>query len=388
MIPSQFKSSMLLPLIVLALTGLTTAGIGFQQNPKLGSKPAASDAPAYFPGSQNDAGIFPFVFYDLKEPSFFEAAKDPSVISFRISVFGYVTGWMTSVRLDVNADGRGQITSATSTSNWYAKVRRKTNNVSPLEVEKFFQLVDRVGFWSMTKFEETTNIRARPGYSLDGDAWLVEGVRNGTFHYVCEANPGPGPIMEIVHSLVRDLAKINDSEFSIPGYPIESAGYDKLLERMNESQLSDFAKDIDAEVYRLMILPTWGNPIAIRVQRNGDLYSLASRRLDGQAGYETGSLVESKDVALSAVDSKALANLIQDLGFFQMSTDDGVHGFDGEEWILEGVSQGKYHPILRWSPTFENPEKRGLVAFLALCKFLVDKSNLSERPKNKGHRII
>jgi hypothetical protein len=194
--------------------------------------------------------------------------------------------------------------------------------------------------------------------------------------------------MEIVHSLVRDMAKINDSEFSIPGYPIESARYDKLLERMNESQLSDFAKDTDAEVYRLMILPTWGNPIAIRVQRNGDLYALASRRLDGQAGYETGSLVESKDVALSAEDSKALADLIQDLGFFKMSTDDGVHGFDGEEWILEGVSQGKYHPILRWSPTFENPKKRGLVAFLALCKFFVDKSNFSERPKNKGHKII
>jgi hypothetical protein len=321
----------------------------------------------------------PYVLYDLKEPSFFEAAKDPSVISFRMSVLGYVRGWMLSVRLDLNADGSGQITSATST--WHATPKRESKSVSPTEIKAFLQLVDRVGFWSMTKIEETTGI-------VDGDEWLVEGVRNGSFHYVHGANPRPGPIMEIVHFLVRDLAKMNNSEFSIPGYPIESAGYVKLLERMNESQLSDFAKDIDAEVYRLMILPTWGNPIAIRVQRNGDLYTLASRRLDGQAGYETGSLVESKDVALSAEDSKALADLIQHLGFFQMSTGDGVHGFDGEEWILEGVSQGKYHPILRWSPAFENPKKRGLVAFLAVCKFLVDKSNLSERPKNKGHKII
>jgi hypothetical protein len=27
----------------------------------------------------------------------------------------------------------------------------------------------------------------------------------------------------------------------------------------------------------------------------------------------------------------------------QLPTDDGVLGHDGEEWILEGVSQGKYH---------------------------------------------
>jgi hypothetical protein len=379
MLHSQSKPLRLLPLIALTLTALTSSGIGSQQYLKQGPKQSASDEPVYFPPGRNEAGLFPYVLYHLKEPSFLEAAKDPSVISFRMSVLGHMTGWMLSVRLDLNADGSGQITSATST--WPATPKRESKSVSPTEIKAFLQLVDKVGFWSMTKIEETTGV-------VDGDEWLVEGVRNGSFHFVQRANPRPGPIMEIVHSLVRDLAKINDSELSIPGYPLESAGYDKLLMRMNESQLSDFAKDLDAEVYRLMILPTWGNPIAIRVQRNADLYALASRRVDGQAGYKVGSLVESKDVALSAEDSKALADLIQDLRFFQMSTIDSAHGVYGERWILEGVSQGKYHLILRWSPTFENPKKRGLVPFLALCKFLVDKSNLSERPKNKGHKII
>jgi hypothetical protein len=73
------------------------------------------------------------------------------------------------------------------------------------------------------------------------------------------------------------------------------------------------------------------------------LYSLSARRLDGQAGYEPGKLVESKDVALDADDSKTLAALIQNLNFFQMSTEDDVRGADGDEWIIEGVSHGKYH---------------------------------------------
>ena len=169
---------------------------------------------------------------------------------------------------------------------------------------------------------------------------------------------------------------------------IEDQWYGKSLERMNEPRLAETAKDVNAEVYRLMILPTWGNPIAVRVKRHGELYSLSARRLDGQAGYDLGKLVESKDIELDADDSNALGVLIQNLNFFQLSTDDGVTGCDGDEWIIEGVLHGKYHVAQRWSAATDKPDKRGLKPFLALCKFLVDKSALSERPQNKGHKLI
>jgi len=168
----------------------------------------------------------------------------------------------------------------------------------------------------------------------------------------------------------------------------ESKWYGQSLERMKEPRLPEFAKDANAEVYRITILPTWGNSIAVRVQKHGELYSLSARRLDGQAGYNPGKLVESKDIALGADDSKTLAVLIQNLDFFQISTEDDVRGMDGDEWIIEGVSQGKYHVAVRWCAPSYDPGKRKLTAFLALCKFLVDKSTLSERPKNKGHKLI
>jgi hypothetical protein len=168
----------------------------------------------------------------------------------------------------------------------------------------------------------------------------------------------------------------------------ESDWYGESLRRMKEPRLPDLAKDANAEVYRLLILPTWGNSIAVRVERHGELYKLSARRLDGQAGYDPGKLVESKDIQLGADDSKTLADLIRSLNFFKLSTDDGVLGNDGDEWIIEGVSQGKYHAAQRWCATKYDPEKRGLKPFLALCKFLVDKSTLSERPKNKGQKLI
>ena len=168
----------------------------------------------------------------------------------------------------------------------------------------------------------------------------------------------------------------------------EAQWYGKSLERMNEPRLRDVAKDVNAEVYRMMILPTWGNPIVVRIHRHEKLYSLSARRLDGQGGYDPGKLVETKDIDLSTNDSKALEALIQNLNFFQLSTSDDVGGLDGDEWILEGVSQGKYHLVQRWCAPSYNPDKRGLKAFLNLCRFLLDKSALSEGPKNKGHKLL
>lgn len=171
--------------------------------------------------------------------------------------------------------------------------------------------------------------------------------------------------------------------------PFEAKWYGESLQRMGEPRLPEVAQqDANAQVYRLTVLPTWGNSIAVRVQRHGELYSLSARRLDGQAGYDPGKLVESKDIDLSPRDSEILGGLIQNLRFFQLSTEDSVIGFDGDEWILEGVSQGKYHVVQRWCATEYNPKKRGLESFLALSRFLIKKSTLSERPTNKGHKLM
>jgi hypothetical protein len=84
------------------------------------------------------------------------------------------------------------------------------------------------------------------------------------------------------------------------------AGLGKFLVRVNEPRLPEFAKDANAEVYRMMIFPTWGNVIVVRVQRRGTIYSVSARRTDGQAGFEQGKLVESKDSELSEEDSRVL----------------------------------------------------------------------------------
>jgi hypothetical protein len=209
------------------------------------------------------------------------------------------------------------------------------------------------------------------------------------------ANPVKATILVLALWFATALALADDSYFPIKTKAggegvtaFESKWYGKSLERMHEPRLPEFVKDVNADIYRIMILPTWGNSIVVRVQRRGELYSLSARRLNGLAGYDPGKLVEAKDIDLGADDSKTLASLIQSLNFFQLSTEDGVMGKDGDEWIIEGVSQGKYHVAKRWCAASYDPKKRKLTAFLALCKLLLDKSTLSERPKNRGHKLI
>src|SRR5437762_6430813 len=129
---------------------------------------------------------------------------------------------------------------------------------------------------------------------------------------------------------------------------------------MNEPRLPALIKDRDLQVFRLTILPTWGNPIAVRVQRTDDKYLIFSRRLDGEGGYNPGRLVEGNDSLLTKADSIRLNSFLSRLNFFQLPVKDEVYGQDGDTWILEGVAGGRYHVITRWCPSTIDPTKRDL----------------------------
>lgn len=168
----------------------------------------------------------------------------------------------------------------------------------------------------------------------------------------------------------------------------EAKWFSEPLRRMKEPRLPESTGNIQAEVYRVMILPTWGNPIVVRAEKIEGVFQLSARRLDGQGGYDPGKLAESKDTKLSSADSQMLDALIQKLDFFQSPTkEEGINGMDGDETILEGVSKGRYHVIERWTATYKTGE-RGLNTLVELCKFLVDKSQLSARPQNKSHKLL
>src|SRR5580704_11444171 len=55
----------------------------------------------------------------------------------------------------------------------------------------------------------------------------------------------------------------------------EAKWYGKSLERMKKRRLPASARASTAAVSPSRIVPTWGNPIVVRVQRHGELYSMS-----------------------------------------------------------------------------------------------------------------
>jgi len=213
------KFTCFMPLFAVALcsTGFLSKRADFQQSPIQNS---VSDAPVYLP-DQTEASIMPVFLYSLREPSLLEAAKDASVITFRMSYFSPQPERVIVVRLVVNADGSGQIISAVSSSGKSDEFRNAKLSVSAADVQNFLALVEKVKFWSMPSVEkkvEKKNEGGRKTYVLDGAWWMVEGVRNGSFHYVFRRNPEITSFTEVGRDLVNNLAKIDNSVLSIPEY--------------------------------------------------------------------------------------------------------------------------------------------------------------------------
>lgn len=166
------------------------------------------------------------------------------------------------------------------------------------------------------------------------------------------------------------------------------SGFRECLRKMGETDLAVSALTTNGACFRFTILPTWGNPVCVRVQQEGKILRLIAKRLEGQAGYEVGKLVEMKECVLSEEDS---TNLLRSLGrvhFFEMqATKPDEDGYDGERWYLEGIRRGQSHQVDRWSADYEAKE-RGLDEFVKFCTLLVRLADLKESPKNKGREIF
>lgn len=217
MLSALCKALKSLLLLMPCMTALAITGVGSRQSTVQGSTQSTSNAPVYFPPEQTRIPVTYAALASLNEPSLFEAAKDRSVFSFRVSYFSPVPEREIAVRLVVNSDGSGQITSAVS-SGATSGVKRTQNNVSVVDVNKLIQLLSKVEFWSISSTEDDekkTDAAGQKAYVMDGSYWMVEGVHEGSFHYVYRQNPKPSPITEIACNLAKDLAKPDDSAISI-----------------------------------------------------------------------------------------------------------------------------------------------------------------------------
>ena len=84
------------------------------------------------------------------------------------------------------------------------------------------------------------------------------------------------------------------------------------------------------------------------------------KETDGAGGYEPGKIKTNDEKGLSKVEVGKLLETIAENDFWSLPRTGGEIGLDGAQWIIEGVSDGKYHVVERWSPDEGNVRGIGL----------------------------
>src|SRR5262249_55197957 len=115
---------------------------------------------------------------------------------------------------------------------------------------------------------------------------------------------------------------------------------------------------------RFLLLPTFDQPLLVRISNNDAGWSIVSKTNDGLGGYSPGPRTTQMERNLNPAECEKLVQAFDRLGFWSLPVSDGSTGCDGSEWLLEAVSEGRYHVVHRWSP-------EGGV-FAQFCELLLD----------------
>lgn len=100
---------------------------------------------------------------------------------------------------------------------------------------------------------------------------------------------------------------------------------------------------------RFLGLRTFGNPVVVGMEKNGNETTLRRKTAGGAGGYEPGKIAADESKALGRQAWLEYMARLQKAGCRQMdTTDKGLMGFDGSQ-RLPGVNLNRQcHPVDRW----------------------------------------
>ncbi len=172
----------------------------------------------------------------------------------------------------------------------------------------------------------------------------------------------------------RRCGKIDAPFFSGTLLSSREGWYGGQLRAMGESQLCE-SRDHVGTVFRLTWIPSFHPSVTVRIVAAPDGYRLIAKILNGAGGYQPGSVAHDTTITLSDGDVSLLSRLLAEARFWELPTvaaPDGTIGFDGAQWILEGLSVGRYHVVDRWTPQPTGPDG----PFRHLAEWLLARSGL------------
>jgi hypothetical protein len=135
--------------------------------------------------------------------------------------------------------------------------------------------------------------------------------------------------------------------------------YSHQLRALHEPSLYSQASNHTKESYRFLWLRSFNHPIAVRLDLKADgTGTLTFKTANGAGGYPPGILIENRSLTLTQEKIAPFLSKLQELNYWALPNPvNDQTGTDGSQWIVEGVKDGHYHIVDRWTPRTGTPAR-------------------------------
>ncbi len=123
--------------------------------------------------------------------------------------------------------------------------------------------------------------------------------------------------------------------------------YSNALVAFGEEKLCANNDDI---VIRFIWLRTFHNPVTISIRKNETLIELTWKIIEGGEGNSSNRIVNLNQRILMESEWMKFTQCLDNTDFWNLETTSSDTGFDGSNWIIEGIEEGQYQIVDRWTP--------------------------------------
>ncbi len=153
--------------------------------------------------------------------------------------------------------------------------------------------------------------------------------------------------------------------------------YSEQLRALDEPSLLKEAKDSGLQSYRFVWLRTFHHPLAVRLDIMSDgRGKLTVKIANGTGGYKPGTLIENTTASVTQQQTGKFLEQVRDARFWELPSFEKTSGRDGAEWIIEGVKNGKYHVVNRWTPSEGPVHELGMTLACNLAQLKIPEDEL------------
>ena len=151
--------------------------------------------------------------------------------------------------------------------------------------------------------------------------------------------------------------------------------YASVLAALGEPDLARAAGGRD--VYRMLWLRSFHGPVAVRLIRDRDRYSVVTAQAEYGPNYSIGA-VRRDSLPLDSSSWRRVSELATIRQFWTLAAPVTL-GADGAYWIVEGRRGNQYHAVNWWSPD-ERDGRTGAAAFRGLALDILDLGKVCVKP--------